>query len=308
MHRNVLVPVIALLSVIVADSAMAQSGDSEYIRMVATLQCEQIECRCALEQSMSSGTQLFTPNDEEGCQLVGCRCVEPPAEGEADRDRLLPPPRPPVEHRERVPAPLGGALLERRHVGFRLDTGFPFLDFRIGYGAHDILELSVGYRSFWGLTHAGYGQIRFRLYNNRENGHALLSLGLLGGFNYVGGGRDHPFRTRFTAGDSGFGEINLGLSIGRHVHSFTAELGARLGWVQEDDDCEEDEWGWSECWDSIYENGEAGLLVTPYIELGYAARFHRNVSFFISTGFEAYTNTDQVVASVRQKLGIIVDF
>ena len=271
------------------------------------LRCRRVHCDCASPPFASGEDLVFQPQTREGCQRVICRCL-PGDDTPEEQGEPLPTPEAPEDLFIARPAPVYGFLLERRRVGVRLELGFPYIDAHLMYGVHDVFEIGAGYRGMYGMSSGGYGSLKFRLYRNQRQT-ASLSLLALGGYHHVPLGEGHDKITALSGGDGAFMELSLAASVGRYGHSFTVASGVRLAWIREMAPCEVDDYGDSwDCRDTVFLDGHGGFMPVAFFEVGYAARVWRYLSLFISTGFDAFTNSQAFVASVRFRMGLMFDF
>jgi len=305
MHRFMVALGALVISSALALPARAQQEGAASGPAVGALHCRRVHCECATAPFATDDGLVFRPQESQGCRQVVCHCLDD--DTSAEPASTLPEPEPPTEIFTAEPAPVSGFTLARRRVGIKLDLGFPFLDAQIAYGAHDAVEIGAGYRGMYGMSNGGYGSLRFRLYHNDQPS-ASVSLAALGGYIHVRAGEGHDERTTYSAGDSGYIELNLSASVGRGRHWFTAATGVRIAWIQDHAPCREDDWGYSYCYDTLFPDGQGRVMPVVFLELGYAVRLWRFVSFFIATGFDAFTNSRAYPASVRQRLGLLFDF
>lgn len=257
--------------------------------------CDTIECRCADELPETSP---FLP--DAALPPATTQPAVDPELSQPDARLAAPGARPDLS----APVPSAGFLLSERRVGFRLEAGFPFIDVDLLVRAHDVVQLGLGYRTLWTFTHAGYGEIKFRLWRN-EAATRGLSLLLRGGYTYQyrddGDTYDYNYNTSLVGGDSGFGELLLGLSIHGRRHAFDLQAGLRLGWVQE---ALYDEWDY---YTTVFSGGDAGMLATVIIDAGYALRMTRSSSFVVGFGVDVFTNSDAYRALPRGRVGFVVE-
>lgn len=276
-------------------------------QIASELHCRRVHCACATAPFASDEGLVFQPETSEGCRQVICRCLpgEDPPEEVGDS---LPTPEAPRELFSERPAPVYGFPMARRRVGLQLDIGYPYLDINVRYGVHDVFEIGAGYRGMYNMSFGGYGSLKFRLYRSTQRS-AALSLIVLGGYHHVQQGEGHDKITALAGGDGAFLEMSLAMSAGRRGHYFTAASGVRLAWVREQASCETDEYGYaSDCYETVFEDGHGGFMPVAFVDVGYAARVWRHLSLFTLVGFDAFTNSDAFLVSVRFRLGLMFDF
>lgn len=300
---------VLLLSLTLAPLVRAQQGGAPSPATqqgAGVLRCQRLQCSCAEAPFASDDGLVFQSHEAEGCSQVICRCL--PSEEVAPEAPVdaLPTPETPRELFTERSVPVSGFLMNRRSVGLRLELGYPYLDIHFMYGVHDVFEIGVGYRGMYNMSFAGYGSLKFRLYHSGQR--ASLSLIALGGYHHVQNGEGHDKITSLAGGDGPFMEFGLAASVGRYGHYFTVASGVRLAWVREQAPCEsEDDYYYWDC-DMVFPDGEAGFMPVAFLEVGYAARVWRLLSLFISTGFDAFTNSQAFLASARFRLGLMFDF
>jgi hypothetical protein len=291
----------------VTPEEMAAGGAS------GALVCENALCRCE-------------PGPSGPCETVACQCAtELPETSPFLPDSALPPPTqspavdpeltgPDVQLAGRaapdtdlhVPAPTAGFLMTERRVGLRLEAGYPFIDLDLLVRAHDVVQVGFGYRTLWTFTHAGYGELKFRLWRN-EAAALGLSLLLRGGYTYIHLDEDdydaeYNTRSALVAGNSGFGELLLAFTARRGRHAFDAAVGLRLGWVQH---IVVDEGGYGN--DLVFDSGEPGMLATVIVDAGYTVRMNRSSSFVAGLGVDVFTNSDAYRALPRARFGFVIE-
>jgi hypothetical protein len=280
----------------------------------STLRCRDVLCLCAGEPRLASGGMVFEPLAARGCGAVVCSCTAPTTPGASARpepaqpaaqEALLPPPEPAPPRPE--PVPETGFLLGRGRLGLSVAAGWPFVELQVAYGAHEAVEVAAGYRAMYGLASAWYGGLRLRLHENRKRG-AALSLLALGGYTYVVSGEGHNRSTQFAGGDSGFGEAALALSVGRNIAWFTFLGGARVSGVQ-DHICSSAAVSSTtlNCEQAVFPDGEAGVLVTVMLEVGFAVRLNSFMSLLGAVGGDWFVNSEAREAFVRGRLGFSFD-
>jgi hypothetical protein len=276
-------------------------------------------CLCADRPAVSRDGIVLGPLPVDACERVLCSCApakvrsraraaaRPADQRPADRRPAEEPLPPPVQPDGPAldPAPEAGFLLEPRRLGLRVEAGWPFFGAQVAYGAHDAVEVALGYRGVYGLASAFYGGARFRLHENPKH-HAAVSLLALGGYTYVAPGESHNRSTRMAGGDSGFGEASLALSIGGARAWFTFAGGARISGVQ-GHDCGTGAPSDSNCSQAVIDDGDAGFLVTVMLEVGFAVRLISVMSLFGTVGADWFANSDASPAFVRGRLGFVFD-
>jgi hypothetical protein len=251
---------------------------------------------------------------------VVCRC-EPgpaPATGAIDRCATLacrceaaPPPTPapataqPREEALGQPVGTNGFTLAPRHVGLRLEAGFPNMVIEILHGAHRRVTWGVGYKNvFYTIGHAGYGLLRILVAENQRRSVAFSLTGTIG-YTYLR--EDYP-EYLVTNGDSVSGELLASLSFRRGRNAFDLLAGLRLGWIREQECHSVDEW--DDCsGDYVFTDGRAALLATVIFDFGWTIRITRSLGYYIAGGFESFTNADQVIPiNYRARTGLLFDF
>lgn len=290
-------------------SAQQESGAStpSAQQIASELHCRRVHCECATAPFASDDGLVFQPQTSDGCRQVICRCL-PGEDVPEEVGETLPTPETPSELFTERPAPVYGFPMARRDVGVRLELGYPYLDIGLMYGVHDVVEIGAGYRGMYTMSFGGYGSLKFRLYRSTQR-NAALSLNILGGYHHVPQGEGHDKITGLAGGDGAYLELSLAMSVGRRGHYFTAASGVRLAWVREQPSCATDEYGYAwDCYETVFNDGHGGFMPVAFLDLGYAARVWRHLSLFILTGFDAFTNSDSFLASVRFRLGFMFDF
>lgn len=266
-----------------------QAPLSEQRRPVDELRCEAMRCRC------------HRGADGDPCGSITCRCAQEVPETTVVAPRFR---RDGEEESLELPASLqlpvatAGFTLVGHRLGFVFDVGFPFLEATLLVRAHDIITVGVGYRSFYTLTNAFFGSLKIRVANSRANTRAL-SITALGGYGRET--RERQYNTEITGIDGGFAELRLAASFrfGRHALDF--RLGTTLGWIRE---VIIDDWGYGSGWF----DGEGGVAVTVFTDIGWTARITPKASFFLALGVSIYTNSHSYLEALpRSRLGFLVD-
>lgn len=289
------------------------AGEVEAAGERGVLACENAVCRC--ERELEGSTE---------CASVTCRCVDEvpaagpflPREVQQPSSGVTPGSGADVwtaamEGRGlptllEEPVPAAGFNLSRYRLGFKIEAGYPFFDTELLVRLHNVVQLGFGYRSAYTMSNGGYADLSFRLYRNSDATRGI-SLLLRGGYNYV-----HPQEAdndipAMLGGDAAFGEAILAASFRWGRHAFDLNVGVRLGWVKAQD-CEEDDWGYTDCWYAIFSDGEPGLLATFIADFGYAVRIHPAVSYYFAFGVDVYTTSEQYPALPLFRNGIIIEF
>jgi len=275
------------------DSRLAPvPAEPETLSFQDDLECEFVVCRC---DSADAGF-----DDLSGCEAVVCRCVHDPPpsrpmvvterQGEAistsqeplrsseDR-RTLAPADEEIPRALRIPVPSAGFQLSERRAALHIDVGSPFLDVSVRFRLHDVVQLGLGYRGVYGASNGGYAALRFRLYRN-TNSTRGLSLMIAGGYLYDDS-RDFDF---MTGANGPYGDVLLATSFRKAQHALDVLVGIRLGWIR-------GQWCESNCWDAVFEDGEAGLLPTVILALGWSVRISPSVSYTFACGVNIYTTS-----------------
>jgi hypothetical protein len=270
-----------------------------------TLQCERVECNCASMPETSGRDIVFRRDASPDCVRVDCVCVQPEPQ-EPHRDALGVDRRAQRERQRQFESPaVGGFLVSRGDLGLVIDLGWPYLNLGFSYGVNDAVELGVGYRGLWSMSSTGYLSLKVRLSQNRTR-RSAVSLNWLGGYTYVSPG-DHDYRTSLAAGDSVFSDILFSASIGRGRHIIFLDAGVHLGWVQSQEPCEYDDWGYYDCYDRVFPDGEAGVLVAAIFDIGWAVRLRPQWSLSVALGFNAFVNSEEMPGYGTVKLGFSFD-
>lgn len=277
------------------------------------LACENAVCQC--DRGQEGTTE---------CASVTCRCVTdvPPAGPFLPREVQQAPSGARDDARADVwtaamegrglprlleePVPSAGFNLSRYRIGFKIEAGYPFVDTELLVRLHNVVQLGIGYRSAYTFSNAGYADLAFRLYRNSEATRGV-SLLLRGGYTYVQPQEADDEIPALVGGDAAFGEIILAVSFRWGRHAFDLNTGVRLGWVKAQD-CEEDPYGWSDCWYAIFPDGEEGLLPTVMIDFAWAVRIHSAVSYYLALGVDVFTTSYQAPALPRFRNGLMIEF
>ncbi len=231
----------------------------------------------------------------------------------APRDTAPPPYYPPVGPNGRYQpaprilkpveaAPVGGFPLRKKRMSFSLELGYPFLDFRFGYGLSDRFQFLIGYRGLYSLSSAGYAGVKIGLFQNKERS-VGVSLVALGGYNYVKDADGDGGTTKMlVGGDGGFGEGWLMATVRRRRHGLTLTGGMR---ISEMSGCDDSEYY---CYSSVFDSGRDGTLVTAFFELGWEMRIMQFASYYVAMGVDMFTNSKDLPAMVRFRTGVMLDF
>lgn len=237
--------------------------------------------------------------------------ARPAAREQDDAVRPMAPP-PPATPRPVAPGtkplapveatPVAGFPLRKRRLGFLLELGYPFLDFRVGYGITDRLQILLGYRGLYAMSSAGYAGLKFGLFQNKPRT-VGVSFTALGGYTYVKQKNDYDDGTtrELVGGDGGFGEAWLTVTVRRRRHGLMLVGGLRISQVS---GCSDE----YDCWGSIFASGSPGTLVTGFFELGWEMRFMRYASYYVAIGVDMFTNSNALPAMVRFRNGVLLDF
>lgn len=187
-------------------------------------------------------------------------------------------------------------------MAFSLELGYPFLDFRLGYGISNRFQLMAGYRGLYSLSSAGYAGLKIGLYQNKER-IVGVSLVALGGYSYVKGVFDGDGETTrmLVGGDGGFGEAWLMATVRRRRHGLTLTGGMRISQVS---GCSDEAY----CYGDIFKSGRDGTLVTAFFELGWEMRIMKFASYYLAMGVDMFANSNSLPAMVRFRTGVMLDF
>lgn len=257
------------------------------------LSCARAVCRC--EPGVDPSTGASVP-----CATVACQCEAPPPPPSAEQSAA-------ASRAATLDRPVGtnGFLVEPRHVGLRLEAGFPAMVVELLHGAHRRVTWGVGYKNvFYTIGHAGYGLVRVLVAENQRRSVAFSLTGTIG---YTFLREDYP-EYRIMNGDSVSGELLASLSYRRGRNAFDLLAGLRLGWIRTQECNAIDEW--DDCWgDYVFAEGRAGLLATVIFDFGWTIRISRSLGYYLAAGFESFTNVDEFVPiNYRMRTGLLFDF
>ncbi|MBL8916087.1 MAG: hypothetical protein JNM17_35635 [Archangium sp.] len=135
-------------------------------------------------EGSDAGAQTDWQREQMASEPTGAEPSPPPVPGQAAAPNPGPPP-PPLPNQPAPPKPelqatslLGGRALGHLRVGGHVTLGFPMIDLRIGLGLSDRFDLSVGYSTYYFLSHELLGQLRVELF---EAAGFRLMLSVFGG-------------------------------------------------------------------------------------------------------------------------------
>lgn len=199
--------------------------------------------------------------------------------------------------------PAGGFTSGDRRIAFKMEFGYPFFDFQVGYGIGSRFQVFAGYRGLYTATHAPYGGIKVAMFTNPRRTIGL-SFTLLGGWTYArrteddeGVAEKDAYYESLVGGSGAFGELWLSITARSGRHGVLIDGGVRVSQVLSCNGCESHVLG-----------DKAGALATAFAEVGYEIRFMEHMSYYVAAGADFFANTNWVPALPRFRTGVYVDF